>query len=197
MKKLIVAVLLLAFVACACTQERNKQNIEEVWNAGAILKVGSEQIDSSEGLVYLDAAARDYELYYGSEIWDYKVDAEGGEIRDIIKDEVMGSIIRIKLVCSRANELNVYLSEEELKKVDEETAEYMEKIAGSSVLQKGVNENVVRRVYIDNRIARKVYEKVSENEAFEEAYARWEETTEIKVNHSVWDELDTFASSGK
>ncbi len=197
MKKLIIAVLLLAFTACACTAKKNEQNTEETWNAGAILKVGNEQIDSSEGLVYLDAARRDYELYYGSEIWDYKVDAEGGKISDIIKDEVMESIIRIKLVCSKANEMNIFLSEEEMKKVDADTEEYMKKIAGSKVLEMGVNENVVRRVYIDNLIAGKVYEKVSENEAFEEAYARWKETTEIKVNHSVWDELDAFTFSEK
>ena len=197
MKALILFLLipLLAFSGCAA-EKRDKETEEVKWTENAFLLVGDGQIDGSEGLAYLDAALKDLRQFYGPDIWNYKVSADGTKVGDSVKERVLEDIIRIKVVCLKADEQNVWLSREELKEADERAAEYVKTLDGS-LSEKGVNENVLRRVYSDNALAKKVYDKVTagidgENEklvAFENMYAGWRSEVNVRVNRPVWDGL--------
>ncbi len=197
MKALILFLLipLLAFSGCAA-EKRDKENEEVKWTENAFLLVGDGQIDGSEGLAYLDATLKDLRQFYGPDIWNYKVSADGTKVGDSVKERVLEDIIRIKVVCLKADEQNVWLSREELKEADDRAAEYVKTLDGS-LAEKGVNENVLRRIYSDNALAKKVYDKVTagiagENEkliAFENIYAGWRNEANVKINRPVWDGL--------
>ncbi len=164
LKRLFAILICFAVLTGGC-QLFPAEKKEEVtgWTEGAMLKVGEQQIDYREGLVYLDATRKDYEQYYGTDIWNYRIKTNGDTLGITVKEQVLESIIYLKIVCLRANELNVYLSEDELREVDLQAAEYMKTLEGSEILEMGVNENVVRRVYCDNYLARKVFEQATLN----------------------------------
>lgn len=154
----IFAGMLLFFVM------RNQEKGQKpVWQTGSFLRVGDVQMDYREGLVYLDAAKNNYDKYYGEAIWDYVIDSEGNTIASRVKEEVLEQIIYIKVVCRQASELGIVLSAEELQEVDNQTDEFMEKIAGSSLIEEGINADIVRRIYSDNMLARKTFEAYALN----------------------------------
>jgi foldase protein PrsA len=82
---------------------------------------------------------------------------------EVIKQQTLEQIIYIKVVCQKASELGIVLSEEELQTVDAQTAAYMEKIKESDLLLHGVNADIVRRIYSDNLLARKTFEVTTLN----------------------------------
>lgn len=164
--KLVLLVLMAAVLVLAGGYLRKhlpKNDKGTKWQEGCFLKVGDVQVDCREGMVYLDAAKSEYEKYYGEEIWDYPVDANGGTMGSLLKENVLEQIVYIKVVCRKADELGIVLSTEELQQVEVQTEAYMEKAADSPLLKYGVNADIVRRIYSDNLLARKTYETATLN----------------------------------
>lgn len=141
-------------------QEQTEKKKTE-WQTGSFLRIGDTQVDYREGLVYLNAAAEDYEQYYGDEIWDYVVDAQGNTIADVLKEQVLEQITYIKVVCEKAGEMGKVLSAEELAQVEVQVEEYMKELEGSPLLAYGVNADIIRRIYSDNLLARKTFEEAT------------------------------------
>lgn len=140
-----------------------KKETKTVWQEGSMLRIGDTQVDYREGMIYLNAVQEDYEQYYGNGIWDYVIDSEGTTLGSQIKADVLEQIIYIKVVCQKADELGIVLTEEELQQVEEQTKGYMEKIQNSILLRQGVNMDIVRRIYADNLLARKTFEVTTLN----------------------------------
>lgn len=157
---LFVVSLVLAAVFFGRQEEKEK---ETVWQEGSMLRVGDTQVDYREGIVYLNAVQEDYEQYYGNDIWKYAVDSQGNTMGEVIKEQTLEQIIYVKVVCKKADQLGIVLSEDELQLVEEQTAAYMKKLQGSSLLLKGVNADIVRRIYSDNMLARKTFEVTTLN----------------------------------
>ena len=161
--KILIFVLILVLAAVFFGRKNEDKEEETVWQEGGMLRIGDTQVDYREGMIYLDAVQEDYEQYYGSDIWKYAVDSNGNTLGELIKDQILEQIIYVKVVCQKASELGIVLSEEELQQVDEQTAAYMEKIQGSELLLHGVNADIVRRIYSDNLLARKTFEVTTLN----------------------------------
>ncbi|MGN0506269.1 MAG: SurA N-terminal domain-containing protein [Lachnospiraceae bacterium] len=151
--------MLLSFAGCG----RNKKEQKTVWNDGSMLRIGESQVDYREGMVYLQAVQEEYEQYYGSDIWMYAIDGQGNTLGELVKEQILEQIIYIKIVCRQADTLGIVLTEEELHEVEEKTKAYMEKIKNSDLILYGVNEDIVRRIYSDNLLARKTFEYVTLN----------------------------------
>lgn len=160
--KLLLFVVILVLAAVIFGRQEDKEK-ETVWQDGSMLRVGDTQVDYREGMVYLDAVQEDYEQYYGSDIWKYAVDSNGNTMGELIKAQTLEQIIYVKVVCKKADQLGVVLSEDELQLVDRQTAEYMEKLQKSALLLHGVNADIVRRIYSDNLLARKTFEVTTLN----------------------------------
>ena len=161
--KILIFVLILVLAAVIFGRKKEDKKEDTVWQEGSMLRIGDTQVDYREGMVYLNAVQEDYEQYYGSDIWKYAVDSHGTTMGKLIKDQTLEQIIYVKVVCQKASELGIVLSEEELQQVDEQTAAYMEKIQGSELLMHGVNADIVRRIYSDNLLARKTFEVTTLN----------------------------------
>lgn len=161
--KIIIFIVVLILSAIIFGRRGEEKPEETKWQEGSMLRIGDTQVDYREGMVYLNAVQEDYEQYYGSDIWKYAVDSQGRTMGEVIKEQTLEQIIYIKVVCQKANELGIVLSEEELQTVDRQTAEYMDKIQGSELLLHGVNADIVRRIYSDNMLARKTFETTTLN----------------------------------
>ncbi|MBR6642158.1 MAG: SurA N-terminal domain-containing protein [Lachnospiraceae bacterium] len=161
--KILIFVAILVLAAVIFGRKGEEKEKETVWQEGSMLRIGENQVDYREGMVYLNAVQKDYEQYYGSDIWKYAIDSEGNTMGDIIKEQMLEQMIYIKVVCRKADELGIVLSEEELQQVDRQTEEYMAELQNSSLLLHGVNEDIVRRIYSDNLLARKTFEAITLN----------------------------------
>ena len=161
--KIIIFIVVLILSAIIFGRKGEEKEEETVWQEGSMLRIGDTQVDYREGMVYLNAVQEDYEQYYGSDIWKYAIDSQGNTMGEVIKEQTLEQIIYIKVVCRKADELGIVLSEEELQTVDRQTAEYMQKIQDSSLLLHGVNADIVRRIYSDNLLARKTFEVTTLN----------------------------------
>ncbi len=159
----------IMLLLCFCTMllfsgcSFGKGNQKTVWNDGSMLRIGDSQVDYREGMVYLRAVQEEYEQYYGSDIWMYAVDGKGNTVGELVKEQILDQIIYIKIVCEQADALGIVLTEEELYDVEEKTKDYMEKIKGSDLILYGINEDILRRIYSDNVLARKTFEYVTLN----------------------------------
>ena len=161
--KIIIFLVILVVAAIIFGPKEVKKEEETQWLEGSMLRIGDTQVDYREGMVYLNAVQKDYEQYYGSDIWKYAIDAQGNTMGEIIKEQTLEQIIYIKVVCRKSSELGIVLSEEELQTVDMQTADYMEKLKDSTLLLHGVNADIVRRIYSDNLLARKTFEVTTLN----------------------------------
>ncbi len=163
LKLLLFVAILVVGAAFFFFRDQEEKEKETVWQEGSMLRIADIQVDSREGMVYLHAVQEDYEQYYGSDIWKYVVDSRGNTMGEVIKDQTLDQIIYVKVVCQKADELGIVLSEEELQLVEEQTTAYMEKMQGSNLLLYGVNADIVRRIYADNLLARKTFEVTTLN----------------------------------
>ncbi len=155
MKRMIYLLLAAVLTLSACSfPGKKKSNSEE----NVMIRLGDTIVEKSEVMVYLDATRTDYEQYYGDAIWNYVIDYDGGTLADVVKDQVLEEIIYVKTVCMQAESLGVTLSADELMKVDDQTDNYMKNSAPA-----GTNRDVVRHVYYDNMIARKIFEQATLN----------------------------------
>jgi len=161
--KILLFVLVLIVAAVIFGLKSGNKKEETIWQEGSMLRIGDNQVDYREGMIYLNAVQEDYEQYYGSDIWKYAVDSHGNTMGEVIKDQTLEQIIYVKVVCQKADELGIVLSEEELHLVDKQTEDYMKKIQGSDMLLHGVNADIVRRIYSDNLLARKTFEVTTLN----------------------------------
>lgn len=209
MKRLFFALLACTLVLAGCMGKGEKKISEEELPSGVMLKVGNSYVDSREGLTYLSAVSLDFAKYYGSDILDYRYSANGDTIEDKIRTEVLHSILRVKITCQKAEEMNICLSSEELEMVDKRTDEYMAKPENAELVKLGVTKDIVRRIYSDNYLARKVYEEVTryiqeeyggkidderlenvKKDHFDSLYVAWRAETEVLVNRKAWDGLE-------
>ena len=156
--KILLFVVIFVGAAVFFGRERTQEEEEFTWLEGSMLAIGDLQVDYREGMVYLHAVRMDYEQHYGSDIWQYAVDSHGNRMGDLIKEEVLEQMIYIKVVCEKADEQGLVLSEEEWQRVDAQTLEFMNKIQESELSFYGVNSEIVRRIYADNMLAQKMFE---------------------------------------
>jgi len=161
--KILIFVAILVLAAVIFGRKGEEKEKETVWQEGSMLRIGENQVDYREGMVYLNAVQKDYEQYYGSDIWKYAIDSEGNTMGEIIKKQTLEQIIYIKIVCQKADELGIVLSEEELQLVDGQTTDYMAELQDSALLLHGVNADIVRRIYSDNLLVRKTFEAITLN----------------------------------
>ena len=161
--KVLLFVVIFVAIAVIFGKSTKEKEQKTVWQEGSMLRIGDMQVDYREGLIYLNAVQKEYEQYYGNDIWKYAVDSNGNTMGELIKAQVLEQIMYIKVVCKKADELAIVLSEEELLQVEEQTKEYMAKIQGSDLLLHGVNADIARRIYADNLLARKTFEVTTLN----------------------------------
>lgn len=163
MKRLLALILIFALMLSGCSLDFFKEEQVEKWPEDVLLRIGDTEIDYRECLVYLDAIRTDYERYYGKDIWTYVVNGEGGTLGDVVKQQMLDEMLYVKIVCEQAKKLNVTLSSDELAYVDTLANDYMIKIHGSELTKYEVNKSIVRKIYQDNALARKVFEQATLN----------------------------------
>ena len=165
MRKRITALLLilvLVLTGCSGAQEEEKP-AEIPFEADTVLIVGDKVVNLAKWYLYALPQYEETDRLYGSSIWDYVVDARGTTMKNAVKGDIRSQIVYTEIVCSKAEELGIALTEEDNMDINLMTADYMDKLTPAMKAKYGVTEEDVRAIYADNKLALKVYEYLTLN----------------------------------
>ena len=129
----------------------------------AAVTVNGDSVSYREAMLYLQTARQEYEGAYGSEIWQYTLNADGSSLGEWVKDQTLEKIVYIKVVCSEAKKRGIELDSEEKSIVAQRTEDYMKKAEYSALSLYGIARKDVENVYTDNALAQKLYDTVTLN----------------------------------
>ncbi len=161
----LAAALLVMIVAAGCDKEENTDRSELTTSflEDTVFTVSDERVGLTEWYLYALPQIAQTESLYGKEIWDYKINDDSVSMWDSVKDDIMGQIVYIKIVCARAESLGISLSEDDLLTINLQTDEYMSRLSTAQKEEYGITEDIVKKIYRDNMLAMKVYENLTLN----------------------------------
>lgn len=135
----------------------------EAYLDDAAVTVDGVSVSYREAMLYLQTARQEYEGAYGSEIWQYTLNADGSSLGEWVKDQTLEKIVYIKVVCAEAKKRGIELDSEERSLVMQRTEDYMKKAEYSALSLYGIARKDVETVYMDNALAQKLYDTVTLN----------------------------------
>lgn len=128
-----------------------------------IATVAGRNVSETEAIIYLAAMRSRIEAIYGEEVWSYKVDDEGTEYSELMKDSVLDKIIYIKLVCANAEEYGVELTADDKINIEEYVNDFFAGISEDTARKYDLTEDIVTKIYEENVLATKVYDRITLN----------------------------------
>lgn len=159
-----ILAVMLGLVICltAGCSDTEEEKTAVGFDESTVFTVGNERVELAEWYLYALPKEKETEGIYGSLIWSYPVD-NGETMADRIKEETAEEIIYVKTVCGQAEALGVSLSSDEEAELRQEAAGYMDSLDPEDAEKYGITEQTVLKVYEDNFLAMKVYEKLTLN----------------------------------
>jgi foldase protein PrsA len=128
-----------------------------------VVTVAGETITFTEARAYLAATQNRIESIYGSDVWDYVIDEEGTTYGEELKDSALEKLIYLKLVCANAEQYGVSIDSADRININQYTSDFFEGISESTADDYDLTEDVVKQIYTDNILAKKVYDKITLN----------------------------------
>lgn len=120
-------------------------------------------IPTGEYLIYAASIKQSIESDYGHDIWRENVTLDNGTSINFVeytKQQIVEQIRMTHLLFLKADEYNITLSEEESKLISLDAEEYYNKISKLNVANIGIDLFTVLKIYEENAIAEKVYNKI-------------------------------------
>lgn len=130
---------------------------------GAVAMINGDSLSSAEWFLYLEPVLTEAENMYGESLYSFTVDRDGTTLYQSLVDNTFENIVYIRVICSQAESLGVSLNEDELIDVSLRTDEYLERLSDAQKEKYSITAEVVKKVYSDNMLARKVYEHLTLN----------------------------------
>ena len=128
-----------------------------------VMRIDGHDVSYAEANIYLLSMREEVETLYGEGVWDFKFTRDGRTYAELMKDELLEKIIYIKLVGFMANEFDVALGADDVLQVNDYTKNFLNGITEDTAKRYGITEDLVRSIYTDNVLAKKVYETVTLN----------------------------------
>lgn len=137
----------------------DKESGTEDMNAGELIAlVGDIRVYYNEAMVYLKSVQDKYEKDYGKDIWNVDIFGDGKTFGEHIKDEVIKQITEIKVICDKAEQEGIYLTEEEKADAASYAAEHFAGLSDADIDRYLVSRELLEQVYSENILAEKVFE---------------------------------------
>ncbi len=162
-KRLLALFLLATLMLTGCFGEEEEKPAQIPFEKDTVFIVGDKVVNLAKWYLYALPQYEETDRLYGSSIWDYVVDARGTTMKSAVKDDIKSQIVYTEIVCSKAEELGLGLTEEDNMDINLLTADYMDKLTPGMIEKYGIRENDVREIYADNKLALKVYEYLTLN----------------------------------
>lgn len=164
---LIVALLCMALSIIGCGKEKP---VAQASTKDVVFKIGNQSVSYSELWIYANTIKEGYEKSYGTGIWDIAVeDNDEGSytIEDVTRRDIIDTIIRTKILVSKASEYEVSLSGEEKDEVNKQAEAFIKNLTDDDIEECGASVELAMTVFEENAIASKVYAKILKGNTYE------------------------------
>lgn len=166
MRKKILSVMMavLLMIACiGCGDSSKEDAVTTGFLPDTVFTVADRRVSLAEWNLYALAQISEAEEMYGSNIWDYPVDANGTTLGEAMKEDIREQIVYIKIVSSKAAQFGLSVGEDEQIDINLQTEDFLSKLSDGQIQEYGITRDLVRSVYEDNLLAMKVYENLTLN----------------------------------
>lgn len=126
-----------------------------------VVKIGKEEVNYSESMIYFQYIKAQYESYFGDQIWNY--DFSGQTFGEMAKKEIMDMIAQTKISCAQADKYGAEITEEDEAQIKENAENLMSGITEEDKARYGLTQEVAEKFYHDNMIYEKVYDASTMN----------------------------------
>ena len=125
------------------------------------LKVGDREVGMAEVSFYMYLARDKYVAEYGEDPWSRTTD-DGEQVGDYAKRIMLSDISVTQSLVSEAAEMDISLTDDEKADAIKNADKYLDSI-GEIAAGFGITKAGIEKVYTDEALARKVYEKLTED----------------------------------
>ncbi len=175
--KFYIAILVLfsALFLNACgTNEVTEERAEVVF------EFNDEEITLGEVYIYANTVIEDYERRYGDDVWNLDITLDNGRtvnMEEATREDIIESIVRVKVLYSRASQYDIVLTEAEEAEVTEKASDFYNKLTDAQLQEMQITQDVVIEVLMENAIAEKVYDSIIEEADIEVSFEEARQTT--------------------
>lgn len=169
---LIMALFSLGLSSIACGKKEN----DIITDKTVVLTYGGENVSVGETYIYYETVKEKYQELYGENVWDISIATDGNPdatVSTLIKRAVIDEIVRVKILCSKAKEYGVELSEAEKKQITKRADKFYDGLTDACISQMELTPEIVSKVmleciiadYVENEIFAKNPVEISDEEA--------------------------------
>lgn len=155
-------IIWLCMMLCVCLSGCNKE--EEVAPAAQVVfTFGEHEVCLDEVWIYAETVIQGYEMKYGNQVWSIETKDEAGVIRtmeEITRQDIIENIRCTKTLVGQAETYKVELSEEELATAKTQAEEFYDNLTDDQLKVMGIQLETVERVFMENMLSDKVYQKM-------------------------------------
>ena len=165
-KLLVLLLVLMLLLTAGCGKDGDSPKelpTSDGFTNDVVMKIGTSEVSYKEANIYLMSMREEVEALYGSDIWDYVFTRDEITYSELMKQQLLEKIEYIKLVCYMADEFGVALEADDILNVNEYTQKYMANLTEETAKKYGITEELIRGIYQDNVLARKIYETITLN----------------------------------
>lgn len=152
--KLISLLMLLVVMMTGCGI--NSKIVDKT-----VVIVEKEEVKLSELKLYLRLIEKDFESIGKEDIWE--TDFDGKTAEEMAKERALESLLRTKVINKKASNLNVALTEEDEKLVEEQRQGLIEYLGEEKMTNIGVDEEIIKKMMKENLLANKVFEEATKD----------------------------------
>lgn len=159
--RLIALILVLGMVLSGCNSKKPQVNTEE--NSTVVFQYGDNIVTLGEVYIYSKTVGERYVRQYGEDVWSLSIDGKNGEkipMIDVVKEEIIDEIVRIKTLVAHAGEYKVKLTDVEKNNITNEATVFFEGLTDQDIADMELSYDKVYKVMEENTIAKKVREQI-------------------------------------
>ena len=150
-----------------------------------LFRVGNTQCMLPEYKVFLLNLQKHCERTFGSNVWEAQ---EGDDLAEAISQRALSEASRLKVMLLLAVQDNIMLTDAEENLAGEAETEYYEGLSQAEKDYLGIEEDMLRKLFIQYALAQKVYTSIGTS--FEERYDSFCTTLDYDLNEALWNTVE-------
>ncbi len=159
--RIVALMMVLLLVLSGCNKDKKQEKVDA--NSTVVFQYGDNIVTLGEVYIYSKTVGERYVRQYGEDVWSLNLDGKDGEkipMTDVVKEEIVEEIVRVKTLVAHAGEYKIELSDVEKNNITNEATVFYEGLTDQDIADMELNYDKVYKVMEENTIARKVKEKV-------------------------------------
>lgn len=154
---ILMLIVLLLCGLNGCKEKQAETSTQKVFS------FGSEKVFLDEVWIYAETVIEGYEQKYGAQVWTIETKDEDESIKtmeEITRKDIIENIRLTKTLAGKAEAYGVKLTEEETAEAVTQAETFYNNLTDEQIRQMGIAKETAEKVFKENMLASKVYEKV-------------------------------------